>query len=142
MRLTDQQVEYISTNLELYGLKNEDLKENILDHICTFIEHSKHTDFEEAYQAAIQKFGGYSNINLIEQETKLLLHFQSRKKRILLAVILNRLVSILIVAGSIFKMMHWPHATLLLFLGFTALIIIALPLYLYSKYKDKTIKYL
>mgnify|MGYP000400742566 CR=1 FL=1 len=29
MRLTDQHIDYISTNLELYGLKNKDLIPNV-----------------------------------------------------------------------------------------------------------------
>lgn len=141
MRLTDRHIDYISTNLELYGLKNKDLKEDVLDHICMLIEHSEDTNFEQAYQTAIQKFGGYLNINRIQQETDAQLYFKSAKNRIKLAFIIDLLTSILIVTGTLFKIMHWPYASWILFLGFAFLIVTALPLYFYSKYKDKSLKY-
>jgi hypothetical protein len=137
MRLTDQQIDYISTNLELYGLKNKDLKEDILDHICTFIEHSENSNFEEAYKAAILKFGGYLNINLIQQETNAQLYFKSAKNRNKVTFTIELITSILIVTGTLFKVMHWPYASWILFIGFVFLILLALPLYFYSKYKDK-----
>ena len=81
MILTEQNIAYISKNLELYGLKNQDLKEGILDHICTYIEGIDETDFDSAYKIAIQQFGGYLNINRIQVETNLQIHYRSAKIR-------------------------------------------------------------
>lgn len=141
MRLTDQHIDYISTNLELYGLKNKDLKEDIIDHICTFIEKSEDTNFENAYKAAIQKFGGYLSINQIQQETKLQLYFKSGKNRNKLSSIIHLITSIIIATGSLFKVLNWPNAGWILFIGFLFLILIVLPLYFYTEYKEKSIKY-
>mgnify|MGYP006091495053 CR=1 FL=1 len=141
MILTDEHIDYIYTNLKLYGLKNKDLKEDILDHICVYIENSESTDFEEAYQSAIQKFGGYFNINGIQQEIKVQLYFKSVKNRAKLSFIIELLTSILIITGSLFKIMHWPYGSWILFLGFMFLIMTALPFHFYIKYKDKSIKY-
>ena len=141
MRLTDQHIDYISTNLELYGLKNQDLKEDILDHICTHIEQAETDNFDQAYQAAIHKFGGYLNINYIQTETNTQLYFKSAKNRTKLLFVFGLLTAILFATGSLFKIMHFPYAGIILFLGFTFLIFMTLPLYFYSKYKDKSLKY-
>lgn len=141
MRLTDQNIDYISTNLELYGLNNKALKEDILDHICTHIEKAEEDNFDKAYKTAIQEFGGYSNINFIQTETNFQLHFNSAKNLSKLLFVIELLTSILIVTGSLFKIMRWPYAGLIIFLGFVLLIVIALPLYFYSKYKEKLLKY-
>ncbi len=68
MILTEQQINYIDKNLELYGLKNQTLKEDILDHICTYIENTDETNFDIAYQNAINQFGGYLNINQTQKK--------------------------------------------------------------------------
>ena len=81
MILTEQQINYIDKNLELYGLKNQTLKEDILDHICTYIENTDETNFDIAYQNAINQFGGYLNINQLQRETNAQLYFKSAKNR-------------------------------------------------------------
>jgi hypothetical protein len=141
MILTDENIDYIAENLAFYGLQNEELKEDILDHICTDIENSEVTNFNDAYQAAIQQFGGDLNINHIETETKAQLYFESAKNRMKLSFIIELLTSILLVTGVFFKVMHWPYAGWILFSGFVFLILLVLPLYFYTKYKEKLLKY-
>jgi hypothetical protein len=141
MILTDENIAYISKNLGLYGLKNQELKEDILDHICTYIENTEASDFEEVYQAAIQKFGGYLHINHIQTETNVQLYFKSVKNRSRLLFILGFLNALLIATGSFFKVMQWPFAGKILTLGFALLIILTLPIFFYAKYKEKLLKY-
>ncbi|MFK7749661.1 MAG: hypothetical protein AB8B65_14790 [Kordia sp.] len=141
MILTDQNIDYISKNLELYGLKNQELREDILDHICIHIENSEATNFELAYQAAIQKFGGYLNINHIQTETNVQLYFKASKNRMKLSFAIELLTSMFILTGCFFKIMQWPYAGLILFSGFALLILLALPLYFYTRYKEKLLKY-
>ncbi|WP_299251325.1 hypothetical protein [uncultured Lacinutrix sp.] len=141
MILTDQQIDYIQTNLELYGLKNKALKEDILDHICTYIEHTEHSNFDKAYKNAIQQFGGYLNINQIERETNAQLYFKSAKNRKRLLSISELLAAILVTTGCLFKIMHWPYASTIIFAGFAFLIAIPLPLYFYNKHKEHALKH-
>lgn len=141
MILTEENIAYISKNLELYGLKNQDLKEAILDHICTYIEGVDETDFDSAYKIAIQQFGGYLTINRIQVETNLQLHYRSAKIRNRFLFVIGFLNAIFITTGSLFKIMHWPYAGKILVFGFTLLLFITLPLYFYTKYKDESLKY-
>ncbi len=141
MILTDENIDYIAKNLALYGLKNEELKEDILDHICTYIENSTENNFDIAYKAAIHQFGGYLNINHIQTETNVQLYLKSTKNRTKLLFIIGFLSAVLIATGSLFKILHWPFAGQILFSGFVLLILMTLPLYFYTKYKNSLLKY-
>lgn len=141
MILTEQNINYISKNLELYGLKNLNLREDLLDHICTQIENSEEDNFDKAYQTAIQQFGGYANICSIQTETNFQLYYKSTKNRNKLLYLIVFLNSILITIGVLFKIMQWPYAAKILLSGFILLIFMTLPLYFYSKYRDKLLQY-
>ena len=141
MTLTDQHIAFISNNLDLYGLKNNDLKEDLLDHICTHIENSNEHDFEMAYKKAIHEFGGHLNLNHIEHQTNLQLYFNASKNRNKLLFILSYISAGCILLGIVFKFMHWPFASILLVVGFAFLIFLTLPIYFYSRYKDRIVNY-
>ncbi|WP_420574325.1 hypothetical protein [Kordia sp.] len=141
MMVTEDQIEFISNSLEFHGIVSESIKEDIIDHICTTIETSDHTDFESAYQEAIQKLGGYYNIKQLQLETKQLLHSKTiiRTKR---GLYLSGMTMVFIFSvGLIFKMFHWPYANMLLILGLTVLLLAYCPLFFYIKYKQSIINY-
>ena len=71
MILKDIHIEFIENNLKLYGVKSKDLREDLLDHICTYIETSDSQDFDSLYQEALQKFGGYTSFQNLQLETNL-----------------------------------------------------------------------
>ncbi|MFD1062722.1 hypothetical protein ACFQ1Q_05645 [Winogradskyella litorisediminis] len=140
MNLTDQHIEYIERNLKLYGIKSKELKEDLLDHICTYIENANSGDFDKLYQEALQKFGGYSSFQNLQLETNL-------QKFAAKAIILKRFLNgsgafsaLFIATGVLFKWMHWPFASILLFSGFIILILIVIPLFFYDRYKSSTHK--
>lgn len=136
MKLSDKHIKFIENSLELYGIKSEALKEDLLDHICTYIENQESNDFDTLYQEALQKFGGYSSFQNLQLETTLQ-KFASqaiRLKRVLHGV--GTIAALLISAGLLFKWMHWPYASILLFSGFVLLILVVIPLYFYDRYKS------
>ena len=47
MVLLDKHIDFIEKNLKQYGIKSEALKEDLLDHICTYIEERESNDFNE-----------------------------------------------------------------------------------------------
>lgn len=135
MKLLDKHITFIEKSLEFHGIKSEVLKEDLIDHICSYIENQESNDFEILYQEALQKFGGYSSFQNLQLETNLQ-KFASqtiRLKKILHGV--GAICILLISAGILFKWMHWPYATILLFSGFVLLILVAIPLYFYDRYK-------
>lgn len=136
MTLTEKQIEYIDTNLRFYGIKSEELRNDVIDHICTHIENSKTTDFDIAYKDAIQKFGGYAAMLLIEKETYALTVQTKDIVRIKFLYSLGFLSLFFIIIGALFKIMHWPGASIMLLSGLACLAFIFLPLFFYHKYKS------
>jgi len=135
MIITDDQAAYIATNLEFYGIVQEELKEDLLDHICTYIEQGNFNDFDSAYKEALLKFGGHSAMGSLQQEIIILVML---KKNILLQktiYISGFLAGFFLSTGSLFKIMHWPFATILLFSGFIILNLLFMPVFFYHKYK-------
>lgn len=141
MTITAQHIEFIERNLKLYGVKSKDLREDLLDHICTYIETNASDDFDTLYQEALQKFGGYSSFQNLQLETNLQKFAQQaiRIKRML--HLISTLAILLILTGLLFKMMHWPYATILLFSGCVVFILIVIPTFFYDRYKSSIHKF-
>lgn len=135
MILSDQNITYIVTNLEFYEIKDANLKEDIMDHICTHIEYYNGNNFEKAYQEALQNLGGYTTIQNLQKginEKKLIQSFLARKRAFYLISTFNIM---LLALGLLFKLNKWPYSSILLVTGFSLLIFITIPFALYNKYK-------
>ncbi|MEM5565828.1 hypothetical protein WNY78_11965 [Psychroserpens sp. AS72] len=141
MKLTDQHIQFIENNLKLYGVKSNDLREDLLDHICTYMETNESQDFDSLYQEALQKFGGYISFQNLQLETNLQKFSAQaiRLKRILHLV--STIAILLILTGLLFKMMHWPSATIQLFSGCIIFILIVIPTFFYDRYKSSIHKF-
>lgn len=140
MTLTDSNIEYIETNLKFYNVKDGNLKEDLMDHICTHIECYNGDDFETAYQEAIQNLGGYAAIQIMQNEINekaLIQSFLVRKRAFFLLSTFNIMVLAL---GFLFKLNQWPYSSILLATGFGILIFITFPFALYNQYKRSTQK--
>ena len=135
MSLTEEQIDYIATNLKFYGIASEELRDDLLDHMCTYIEASKHNDFDLAYEEALQKFGGYAGMGKVERDTYLMVAFRSNLRRQKAVYVLGFFSAFLLLLGMLFKIMHWPGASIILFSGFIVVLFGYLPLYFYQRYK-------
>jgi hypothetical protein len=135
MILTDHNIDYISTNLEFYGVPCGALKDDLLDHICTFIEEGSHTDFDTAYKEAIQNFGGHYAMGQLQRQTSFMVMAKKQSNRQKVVAVLGFIAAFLMSTGAIFKIMNWPGANILMLSGFVVLNLGFLPLYFYQKYK-------
>lgn len=135
MIVTDEQIEYIARNLEFYGISSEELRNDVLDHICTHIESGNFDNFEIAYKDALQKFGGYSAMSTLERDRYMLVTFKKNLRRQKLIYTLAFITAFTLLLGTLFKIMHWPYASILIFTGFILLIFGCLPLYFYQRYQ-------
>ncbi|WP_456438646.1 hypothetical protein [Psychroserpens sp.] len=141
MILSDQQIEFIEKNLKLYGVNSKDLREDLLDHICTYIEANDSSDFDFLYQEALQKFGGYASFQNLQLET----NYQKFAKEI---ITINKvkfsfgfLVILFLVTGLVFQMMQWPYANAWLLCAILVSVLIILPIHFYAKYKKSIHKF-
>lgn len=136
MTLTEEQIDYIATNLEFYGVESEELRNDLLDHICTYIESGDFFDFDTAYRDAVQKFGGYSAMGNLDRDTYLLTTFRQNLRRQKWLQALGLACAVLLSVGALFKFMHWPLASIIACLGFVVLILGFLPMYFYQRYRN------
>ncbi|MEW5676470.1 hypothetical protein ABGT15_09175 [Flavobacterium enshiense] len=142
MIVTDLHYEYIETNLAFYGITDEAFREDLMDHICTHLEKSNSSDFETAYQEAINNLGGYAALQLIQRDKneKALIHsFIRRKRNTHLCCAINAVVLLI---GFVFFIYKWPLSGVLILIGFSQLILITIPMIIYEHYKLKTRKIL
>ena len=140
MILSDKQIEFIENNLEHYGVTSKDLREDLLDHICTYIETNDSQDFDIVYQEALQKFGGYASFQNLQRET----HLQKFAKEI---ITINKLkfsagfiVIILLIMSLVFQMMQWPYANVWLLGAILVSVLVILPIHFYARYKKSVHK--
>lgn len=135
--VTDEQVDFILEDIAKRGVVTEDVKYNILDHVCCIIENemSSELNFNEFYESTIARFYK-KELGEIEEETQILLtfkNFYAMKRTLKIAGITS---IILILLGVIFKSMHWPGAGVMVVLGLAFFSLIFIPLNIVLKFKD------
>jgi hypothetical protein len=135
--ITEQQIEYILNDIRRNGIETEDLQLNLLDHICCMAEHKlkDEDDFELFYQNTIKQFYK-KELREIEEETIHLLTFKNyfMLKKIMIGSGAFSVAAFL--AGSFFKLMHWPGAAILLTLAIGLLAFLFLPLVFILKARE------
>lgn len=133
----DNHLVRIKKDLARKGLTYEHLQDDILDHICCMVEEELDSgkDFESSYGEIMSGIGDNTLSNL-QHQTLLLLDkkFQKMKK---IAYVLGLSGSILAIVGSVFKMMHWPGASILLTLGFLIVVLGFLPMYFILSFREQ-----
>lgn len=139
-QLSEKEIEFILNDIKSRGVEMEDLQMNLLDHICCILEeeYTAEEDFEHYYSKVIVRFFK-SELKEIEVETTILMsnkHYYAMKKTMIVSGIS---AAILLSVGSIFKLMHWPGAAIILVLGVAFLSLLFLPLlFLTKKAETKT----
>ena len=136
-KITDSQVDFILDDIEKRGIKTEDVRFNILDHVCCIIENEMNSDmnFNEFYKNTIARFYK-KELGEIEEETQVLLTFKNyyaMKRTLKISGITS---IILIMIGVTFKSMHWPGAGIAVVFGLAFFSLIFIPLNIILKFKD------
>jgi len=137
-QLSDQQIDYILSDIGARGVEMESLRQNLLDHICCVIENNLEAngDFESFYKKTIQTF--YKDaLWEIEEETILLLTFKNYYTMKKIMIISGTFSAIVMSIGILFKFMHWPGASACIVLGIVISSLVFLPLLFTLKAKEK-----
>ncbi|MBS1651330.1 MAG: hypothetical protein JSU07_04890 [Bacteroidetes bacterium] len=138
-QLNEQQIDFIINDISARGVEMETLQQDLADHVCCIIENNleENGDFESFYQKTIKTF--YKNdLTEIEEETLLVLtykNYYAMKKTMINSGIAS---AVLFTAGSFFKFMHWPGASVLILLGMFIGTLIFLPIFFMFK-KNETV---
>ena len=138
--LTDEQIDFIAEDIRNRGISLKSLEDDLLDHICCFIEQTDdQRPFEQVYLKALEAFG-HNGLQQIQDETLFLInqpYFNKMKK---IAYITGTFASMALVMGSLFKIQHWPGANVLLIAGTLVLTFLFVPYFFYTQFKEQTEK--
>lgn len=144
-KLTDEQIDFIVTQINNSQIESSELREDLVDHFCCVIEEyiKQGMNFEKSYNKAYQIVcpNGFDEIY---QETILLL---TSKKIIImkkLLYLIGFITTIFLTTSFLFKALHWPFAGLLLLISAFLLILVLLPLiflYFYRKQFSEYVSY-
>jgi hypothetical protein len=136
--LSEEQFECIKATVDNSSIKVEEVKDDLIDHICCAVEHymEEGLEFESAYQKTFEQVCP-EGLNQIADELFIVLHLNKILSMNKLKYSLGLVLSICTSVGTLFKFMHWPGATILLLFGLTGFIILILPLLAYESFKEK-----
>lgn len=135
--ITDEQIAYILNDIRRNGVEMEDLQLNLLDHICCIMEQElKETDdFELFYKETVRRFY-QTELREIETETINLLTFKNyyAMKKVMLMSGASSVTAFII--GTVFKIMHWPGASILILLAIVTFSLVFLPIIYFLKSRE------
>lgn len=137
-RLSEQQIDFILSDISARGVEMESLQQNLLDHICCIIEHEleENGDFERFYEKTVKTF--YKDaLWEIEEETLQLLTFKNYYTMKKTMIVSGTFSAATISIGIFLKFMHWPGASVMIVLGILISSLVFLPLLFTIKAKEK-----
>lgn len=128
--LSLSQVDRIHDFLVDRGVDYEPLRVELLDHICCAVEEKMDCGgaFAEALEQSINDFGP-KGLERTHEATIYLLTLKLRKMK-KVAAIFGLIGGILTVLATLFKLMHWPGAGVMLVLGIATIVLMFLPVLL------------
>jgi hypothetical protein len=136
-QLNEQQISWIENDLKKKGLQLEELRLNILDHICCILENELKDDgnLENEYEKILARFYK-KELKEIEDETQLLLtykHYYAMKKTMLTSGIISMIG---FVTGGLLKFFFLPGAGIFFIVGFMFFALLFLPLLMLLKMRE------
>ena len=136
-KINDHEIDFILDDITKKGIVTEDVKYNILDHVCCIIENEMtvEMDFYECYRNTIAQFY-QTDLHEIEQETQVLLTFKNYRAMKRTLKISGGLSAVFILVGIFLKTQHLPGAGIILFLGLVVFSLLFVPLNILLKYQD------
>lgn len=139
--LSEQQIDFILHDIHARGILMEDLQLNLLDHICIIIEQNleENGDFERFYAAVITAFYK-QELREIEEETIFLLTHKNNYNMKKAMIITGAFSVTAFIGSALCKLVLQHMRDFLLFLGFTSLILLFVPLVFIIKFRETSSK--
>ncbi len=136
----DDHYERIKKDLIDRGVTYDRLLDDVLDHVCCMIEECMVAgdSFETSYDQVLESIGEKL---LPEIQHQTLLNLDKKFQRMKNFTYLFGLSSaILTLIGALFKKMHWPGAGVLIPVGMALVVLVFLPLYFRTSYREQVEK--
>lgn len=138
LSLGDVEVDFIEYDLKSRGIVSEDLRDDLLDHICCIIESelSDKTKFHEYYEHILPRFFK-KELSEIQTETDNLIRFKNFYTMKKILKISGMATVAFTLFGALFKTLHYPGAGFLIATGGFLFSFLFLPLLIIIKFRDK-----
>ncbi|MCB0429756.1 MAG: hypothetical protein H6585_07615 [Flavobacteriales bacterium] len=135
--VTDAEIDFILNDIKARGIVTEELRHNLLDHICCILEQEmpEGTAFEVFYHRIIQRFFT-RELSELQRETDQLMRFKNFYAMKNTMKYTGFFSALLILLGGVFKINHMLGANVLFVLGMVTFSLIFLPLLLTLKMRD------
>jgi hypothetical protein len=135
--LTEEQVEFIRRDIRDKGIEIKSLEDDLLDHICCAVEDkiNSNINFQDAYDSTIISFGP-KGLKEVQDEIINLLTYKNYYAMKTSINISGFSSAIILFFGSLFKLMHWPGANILLVVGISLFSFVFLPLLFILQMKE------
>jgi len=134
--LTNKEINVLLHEIENGGLTYTGLQQELLDHLCCDIEAKmdEGIEFIRALEQVKQEMG-QDCIRQIQEDTLL---FINQKYRLMkkFMYILGTIAPTLIIVGTVFKIQHWPGASIMLVVGLFLLAAVYLPVFISIRIRD------
>ena len=136
--LKDEHITFILEDIRRNGIESEELQLDLLDHICCVIETEMlpNSNFEEFYRSIIHRFYKHE-LREIQEETQLLLTFKNYYAMKKVMILSGAFSAFTFIIGSLFKIMHWPGAAVMLLTGIVFFCFLFLPILSILKVKEQ-----
>ncbi|SFB32492.1 hypothetical protein [Algoriphagus aquimarinus] len=136
MTLEDQEVSFIKGEIEKSEISISELKDDLLDHFCCFIENelNKGGSFESAYVKALNHIcpNGFDEI---QKETIYLLNSKKIIGMKKIMYLIGLLASMSMTLGWLFKYLNWKGGGDMLTFGMICFLLLFLPMLAINRYK-------
>jgi hypothetical protein len=126
--LSRSEIAIISDTVRSQGIIFSHLPDDLIDHICCDIEYmmQQGISFTESFAAIRRKMGSYRRLREIQEETLYAVDTKYRKMKTTMKIS-GIAGTILFGLASMFKIMHWPMAGIMLVLGALTLALVFMP---------------
>ncbi|MEN8203964.1 MAG: hypothetical protein ABFS28_15300 [Bacteroidota bacterium] len=136
VEISEKEIHKVSEDMDRLGLTYTWLKNELLDHICCNVENYMRDGltFNEAYLKVKREIGSRRIMQVQDATVYLINQKYRRMKRLML--VLGISTSVIILLGTVFKMLHWPGSGILLTLGIVSLSLVFIPLFVMVRIRD------
>ena len=136
LTLDNNQIELIKADVKSARITLENLSHELVDHICCEVEElmSNGKSFEEAY-ALVKEQAGIPVLQKIQENTLYLIDKNYALMKTTMKITGNVALALLGM-GTVFKIFHWPGASMALQLGFILLCFVFFPSAIYLNHKE------
>lgn len=135
-QLSLNNIDQIRSDIDRQRVSYSHLLDDLTDHVCCDVEHEMNSglSFDKAY-SNVKKVIGFGRFKKIQVETLLLIDKNYRTMKTFVKIF-GALSPTLLALGALFKIQHWPGASIMLVLGFFFLCCFFLPSSVYVLYTE------